>query len=70
MRPNPTPWLALCVLCTGTLAGCADTARLSAQQWQVDQCRRLPDLAERQRCEQSNARSFEEFERENAKRQR
>ncbi len=52
------------------LAACADTATLSAQQWQSDQCRRLPDLAERQRCEQSNARSFEEFKKDNEKRSR
>lgn len=63
MRPTLTIFALL-------LAACADTATLSAQQWQTDQCRRLPDLAERQRCEQSNARSFEEFKKESEKRSR
>ncbi len=69
MRPTVTiSALTLPLLALST--GCAETATLSAQQWQVDQCRRLPDLAERQRCEQSNARSFDEFKKDNEKRSR
>lgn len=64
MHPKRIRWPLLAGTLAAVLAGCADTAYHSAQQWQLTQCRQLPDLAERQRCERSNARSYEEYQRE------
>lgn len=47
------------------LAGCS-TQQLyhSVQGWQQQECRKLPDAAERQRCAASNATSYEDYRRQ------
>ncbi len=47
------------------LCGCS-TAQLYAtgQEWQRQECRKIPDIAERTRCEQSAATSFERYQAE------
>jgi hypothetical protein len=34
------------------------------QEWQKQECRRIPDLAERARCEKSAATSYERYQAE------
>jgi hypothetical protein len=40
------------------------TAYDSGQEWQKAQCRKLPDMAERQRCEKSAAVSYDQYQTE------
>lgn len=60
---------ALLAGAVAALAGCS-AAPLSgaAEQWQKNECQRLRDAAERQRCAESNARTFDEFRRQQAAR--
>lgn len=50
------------LLLAGALAGCS-TQQLysSAQQWQRQECHKLPDAAERERCLKSQATSYERY---------
>jgi hypothetical protein len=50
--------LALATACT------TQTAYDSGQEWQKAQCRKLPDMAERQRCEKSAALSYDQYQTE------
>jgi hypothetical protein len=52
------------------LAACSSQQLYNTGQgWQQQECRKLPDVAERQRCEKSSALSYERYqaEREAAK---
>lgn len=47
------------------LAGCSSQELYSVGQgWQQQECRKLADLAERQRCEKSSAMSYERYKAE------
>jgi hypothetical protein len=59
--------LALCTgACTVASLGACTTqmAYNTGQEWQKEQCRKLPDLAERQRCEKSNAMTYDKYKAE------
>ena len=46
------------------VAGCSwQQGYLSAQGWQRNQCQRLPDQTERERCLASGAMSYDEYRR-------
>jgi hypothetical protein len=50
------------------VAGCSTQQLYSTgQAWQRQECLRLPDLAERERCLRSTARSYDEFRAEAAR---
>jgi hypothetical protein len=60
---------AVILLCaSGALAGLAacstQTAYLSAQGWQRQQCFRIDDAQQRQRCLNSASTSYEDYQRE------
>ena len=47
------------------LAACStEWLYTTAQQWQRQECHKLPDLAERQRCLNSTATSYERYQAE------
>jgi hypothetical protein len=55
----------LCGLALGALAGCtAQTAYLSGQGWQRQQCFKIEDIQQRQRCLKSASTSYEDYLRE------
>lgn len=55
--------LALLVLAC-TLPGCSSRAVYqTVQGWQQQECRKLPDAAERQRCLGSTAASYDDYRR-------
>jgi hypothetical protein len=61
MKPVPILCLAPFLL----LAGCSSQELYSVGQgWQQQECRKLADLAERQRCEKSAALSYERYKAE------
>lgn len=65
MNPPVRRWLlalALPAALAGT--GCARTVYHSVQGWQQQECRKINDHAERQRCLASTARSYDEYSRE------
>ena len=63
MRAAIAPPLA--ALLAAGLAGCSSQMLYdTAQQWQRQECHKLPDLAERQRCLDSRATSFERYQAE------
>jgi hypothetical protein len=48
-----------------TLAGCSTPYLYSVgQEWQKQECRKIPDMAERARCEKSAATSYERYQAE------
>jgi hypothetical protein len=58
----------LLLLMVLSLGGCTTQQLYSTgQSWQRQECLRLPDLAERDRCLRSTARSYEEFRSEAAR---
>ena len=47
------------------LAGCSSQQLyIVGQGWQKQECQKLADLSERQRCEKSNAMSYERYKAE------
>ncbi len=53
---------ALILLAALSTAGCATKdAFYTTQQWQKQQCAKLPDLNERARCEKSASASYESY---------
>ena len=46
-----------------TLLGACSNAELyhTGQSWQQQACRKLPDMAERSRCEKSNSVAYEKY---------
>jgi hypothetical protein len=65
-RATVTVAASLLVLCGGPfLSGCStQMAYNTGQEWQKEQCRKLPDLAERQRCEKSSAMTYDKYKAE------
>jgi hypothetical protein len=64
MRSNRLPILLVLL----SVAGCSTRQLYSTgQSWQRQECLRLPDLAERDRCMRSTARSYDEFRAEAAR---
>jgi hypothetical protein len=60
-RPGFLTCAALLLL---TLAGCSwQQAFQSAQGWQRNQCYRLPEQTDRERCLASNSMSYDEYRR-------
>jgi hypothetical protein len=57
---------AAAALGIATLLASCSTQQLyhSVQGWQQQECRKLPDAAERQRCAASNATSYEDYRRQ------
>ena len=56
--------LTLALAASALLGACSSRQLYSAgQQWQAQECRRLP-APEQQRCLQSNAMSFDEYQRQ------
>jgi hypothetical protein len=62
MKHLPVLALTLCLVACST-----ESLYLTAQQWQRQECLKLPDRDERARCEKSTARSFEDYKAEAAK---
>jgi phage terminase small subunit len=59
------PPLLSTLLATAAAAGCTtQTAYQTGQEWQRQQCLKLQDRDERQRCEKSNATSYERYREE------
>ena len=56
--------LALAALAAVAGTGCTRTVYHSVQGWQQQECRKIHDAAERQRCLASHARSYDEYSRE------
>jgi hypothetical protein len=56
----------LAALVAATLLGACSAQQLYAtgREWQKNECRKIPDAAERQRCLESNARSYEDYKAE------
>jgi hypothetical protein len=49
------------------LAGCASPQLYGAgQAWQRNECTKIPDAEQRQRCFQSTAMSYDEYQRQQA----
>lgn len=65
-QSKPTASSALLTLLLVTLAtACTtQTAYYTGQEWQRQQCLKLPDLAERQRCEKSTAMGYDQYKAE------
>lgn len=64
MKANLLPILPILL----SVAGCSTQQLYSTgQSWQRQECLRLPDLAERDRCLRSTARSYDEFRAEAAR---
>ncbi len=61
---NSRRWLALPALAMLPCACTTESLYLTVQQWQKQECQKLPDLAERRRCEHSHARSYEAYQAE------
>jgi hypothetical protein len=60
------PVLIALLMIVSPLPGCTSQALyLSAQQWQRNECGKLPS-SEQERCLAGNAMSFEEYERQRA----
>jgi len=56
--------LVLLVLAAAALPGCSSRAVYqTVQGWQQQECRRLADAAERQRCMASTAGSYDDYRR-------
>jgi hypothetical protein len=54
-------------LIVAALGGCSSQELYSTGQgWQRNECRKLPDVQERERCLASTSRSFEDYQRESA----
>ena len=50
------------------LAACSSQQLYATgQEWQKNECRKIPDAAERQRCLGSNSRSYEDYKSEAGK---
>jgi hypothetical protein len=58
---NPLLAAALALLAT---ACTTQTAYYTGQELQKEQCRKLPDMAERQRCEKSLSMSYDKYKAE------
>jgi len=49
----------------GALAACSSQQLYAVgQEWQMQECRKIPDTAERARCERSAATSYERYQAE------
>ena len=60
----PTAAIVALVLLSASLAACSSRAVYqTVQGWQQQECRKLPDAAERQRCLASTAGSYEDYRR-------
>jgi hypothetical protein len=58
---------ATCALIVAALGGCSSQELYSTGQgWQRNECRKLPDVQERERCMASTSRSFDDYQRESA----
>jgi len=63
MRPSAAA-LPLMLLLVAALAACtSDQLRATGAQWQRNQCERLQDTAERNRCIADSRRSYDEPQR-------
>ena len=52
-----------CALACAVLGACsAQQLYATGQQWQRNECLKIDDRAERQRCEQSHATSYEAYQ--------
>jgi hypothetical protein len=56
--------LALAALAAVAGTGCTRSAYRSVQHWHQQECRKIHDAAERQRCLASHDRSYDEYRRE------
>lgn len=60
----PTAAIVALVLLSASLAACSSRAVYqTVQGWQQQECRKLPDAAERQRCLGSTAASYDDYRR-------
>jgi hypothetical protein len=58
-------WVVTGLLAGLVLSGCSSRmVYQSVQGWQQQECRKLPDAAERQRCLDSTAGSYDEYQRQ------
>ncbi|MEY3252934.1 MAG: hypothetical protein RL227_1907 [Pseudomonadota bacterium] len=56
---------ALALITLATLAGCSNRMVYQTMQgWQQQECRKLPDAAERQRCMASTDASYDDYRRQ------
>ena len=61
----PTAAVVALVLLSASLAACSSRAVYQTMQgWQQQECRKLPDAAERQRCLNSTAASYDDYRRQ------
>lgn len=59
------PAFALFAAVAALLGGCSSQQLYNvAQGWQHQECQRIQDRDERQRCERSSAKSYEQYQRE------
>ncbi len=64
MRKSLVMRSAVLVALMVALAGCSSRAVYQTMQgWQQQECRKLPDAAERQRCLGSTAASYDDYRR-------
>jgi hypothetical protein len=69
--PVQTAAILALVLSAAGLAACSGRAVYqTVQGWQQQECRKLPDAAERQRCLGSTAASYDDYRRASAAAQR
>lgn len=62
---NRNALACLAVILSSVLAGCSSQQMYaSGQGYQRNQCERLPDMAERQRCLEKSNMSYEEYRKE------
>jgi positive regulator of sigma E activity len=54
--------LAACTACTALTACSTQQLYAIGQQWQRNQCQKIDDRAQRTRCEDSVALSFDEYQ--------
>ena len=53
------------LLITSCLAACSSQSLYATgQEWQRQECRKIPDMAERARCEKSAATSYDRYQAE------
>jgi predicted amino acid dehydrogenase len=59
---KPQRALAACIACAALQACSMQQMYATGQQWQRNQCQKIDDRAERARCEDGVARSFDDYQ--------
>lgn len=63
---SPSTAALLAVIAIATASCASKDLYATGQNWQRQECIKIPDLAQRDRCMASAARSYEDYQRETA----